>query len=114
MKKRPFFEDVQGWRGKRITYADIFKAPWGHTAGCLILLAFDDGSRIVLAGHQYSSPIWSFNDFTPEEMKKHPGFFTPDDIANTVRSQEEASRRHTADAKEQRRRQFEQLQKEFG
>jgi hypothetical protein len=111
---KPFFEEIQSWKGKRITYSNIMKAPWGHISNCLILLVFDDGSRTILCTDQYGSPIWGFKDLSVEEMQKHPDFFTPDDIADVLRQQEIRRRENNAQAKEARRREFERLQQEFG
>jgi len=111
---KTLFEEIQNWNGKRITYSNIMKAPWGHTSGCLILLMFDDGSRVILNSTLYENSIWSFKDLSAEEMKKHPEFFTPDDIADNVRALEVRHREEAAKGKENRRQEFERLQREFG
>lgn len=111
---KPFFEEIESWKGKRIIYSNIMKAPWGHISNCLILLVFDDGSRTILCAHRYENAIWRFKDLSVEEMQKNPDFFTPDDIADTVREQETARRRRREQDRDARRREFERLQQEFG
>ena len=100
---------IEELKGKTIRTVERIRGEWGRTYDNYVCITFTDGTRTILAAQFPYNP-----DPTVEEMQKAPEFFSPTEIAAKVQRDEERRRSLIRDEKERRRREYEELKKQFG
>lgn len=100
---------VQDMKNKTIQSIETIKAEYGRTYHQYLCIVFSDESKIMIAG---DDTPWN-PDPSIEEMKKAPLFFTPDDIANKVKLEEQAKRDRLRQEHRNKLEKYHQLKKEL-
>lgn len=99
---------IEELEGKTIVNAEFIESETWAT-GKYIGLTFTDGRRLLILGSFPYNP-----DPNYEEMKDHPNFFSPDDMAEKVKRDEEKRIEWKNRKIEEERREYEKLKEKFG
>lgn len=97
-------------KGKTITSIEVIKAEHGRTYRHYTCFVCSDGTKLVVmdgCAKPYSP------QFSIEEMKKAPNYFTTIDIAQRTLEIEKRKRQLKKEQKEHKRRQYEKLKTEL-
>lgn len=103
-------ENTKEMIGKTIKSVEVIRAEYGRTYSHYTCIVFEDGSKIMLC--DATIPYKPNPD--QEEMSKAPNYFTPDDIAERVKKDEERKRKKIAEDLYYKKCQLEKLKKELG
>ena len=99
---------IEELEGKTIVSAEFITSEmWG--VGKYIGLTFTDGRRLLILGSFPYKP-----DPNYERMKEHPNFFSPDDMAEKVKRDEEKRIEQKNRKIKEERREYEKLKVKFG
>ena len=96
-------------QGKRIVSVETIQAEYGRTNSQYILLTFEDGTKINIAGTIAYSP----EPFL-EEAKKAPVYFDADELARIVKRDYARQRESEARQRENEERDFAVLKAKLG
>lgn len=102
------FKKLKEMEGKTIKSVEQIKAEYGRTFNAYICIVFTDDTKTLIHGgvpHQ-PNPI-------AEDMSKAPKFFTPDEIAERVKKDEQKKRRLTKEREDAERKEYERLKNKY-
>lgn len=92
--------------GEKIVSIEVIDSEFGRTYTYYWCIILENGEKVIIGGCVPCNPTPD-----PEEMKKAPNYFSPEDIANRVMKIEKDKRNRLLEKSQTEKREYERLKK---